>query len=143
MPKKAQPKKASDVSVLRKKLIQLKKLKDAKSAFEVQIKKLNEKIEPLMTDCFNDMTALDIQKLTMKDSTFYVTSRKFFSMMDKAKALAWIKKTNPELLSINHNTLNSFLTEWIKEQKKKPPACFKEFSKDSVGIRKINPKEDN
>lgn len=138
---KAKPVKAKPVSsntaTLKRNLTSLRKLKDMKKVHEAKIKELNGLIDPLVEKCFSMMTALDIQKITMNGNTFFTTARKFFSMTDKAEGTKWIKENAPELLSVNAQTLNSFLNEWIEKNKKKPPKIFREFTKESVQIRKL------
>lgn len=121
---------------LKKCLVKYSGLKAEKKLIQKNLEIINEKIAPVEKLAFETMEGLSLTSLTMGDQTFFRTTKKFFSMKDKVKAMKWIKTKFPELLSVNATTLTSFLKGQLEEKKKIPKDLFNDYSKDTVGIRK-------
>lgn len=136
--------KTFDTADLKSGLRKFKELKNEKAQLEEEIKKLNARIDECQQKVYEIMTSTEMTKVTIDDTTFYTTARLFFSINpeQKTKALKWVRDNHPELLSVNAQTLTSFLTEYVKEQKKSVPSFFVQTTQERVGMRKINQKED-
>ena len=136
MPEAKTAKKGADIQKdLRSTLLKLKRFKDKKSAINTQLSGLNEQIETLSNKAFDIMQGLGIQNMKLNNTTFFMTSKPYFSIKDKQKAMAWIKKNHPEMLTVNAQSLTSFLRSTYLEKAKKPPAFFNKYDKNSVGVR--------
>jgi hypothetical protein len=120
---------------LKSSLMKLKKLKAAKSVLKKKMDLLNANIEPLIKDLFETMVAMDIKNININGDTFYTKLTPYFSVTDKQKAIKWVKKNHPEIMSYTYGTLNSLLKDCYVIKGKKLPVFFKQFDKESVGIR--------
>lgn len=127
------------------KLRRLKALKDQKKLLEASVSKINEELETIQAEAFEQMQTEGLGKVSVDGSTFFPASRLFFGFGenedDRGKGIDWIKKNHPELMSVNSQTMTSFFSTEMKENPKfKLPAYFRQTSKEYIGIRTASEK---
>jgi len=114
------------------------KLRQKKDEINSDLKSVNEKLSAIENEMVEDLHQAGLNRIDVAGlGSFTICTRSFFKVIDKEAFLEHLRQHDDEdILSVNHNTLNSYMKDWNERSSQEEVPGIDFMSKAQIRMRK-------
>lgn len=113
-------------------------LREQKDELNNQLKEVSQKINDIESELIDDLHQAGLSRVDVSGlGSFSISTRCFYKVSDREALMEHLRQHDDEdILSVNHNTLNSYIKDWKTKYDDQDVPGVEFFSKAQIRMRK-------